>query len=55
MTRQWGARQGAKGYLVKPITEEVLIQAVDQCLAEDDYSINTKPQVPADLLPGHRL
>lgn len=32
--RKWGERQGAKGYLVKPVPEDTLIEAVDTLLAQ---------------------
>lgn len=32
--RKWGERQGAKGYLVKPIVENVLIAELNRCLKE---------------------
>ena len=31
--RVWGKRQGAKGYLVKPVTDKELLSAVDAVLA----------------------
>lgn len=34
--RKWGERQGAKGYLIKPIREEVLIEELDRCLDPSD-------------------
>jgi twitching motility two-component system response regulator PilH len=30
--RVWGERQGAKGYLVKPVDEKVLINTINECL-----------------------
>jgi len=30
----WGQRQGAKGYLVKPVTEDQLAQTIESVLAE---------------------
>lgn len=30
--RVWGARQGAKGYLVKPINEALLLETIDSVL-----------------------
>jgi twitching motility two-component system response regulator PilH len=30
--RVWGTRQGAKGYLVKPVTEEALIKTINELL-----------------------
>lgn len=32
--REWGLRQGAKDYLVKPVTEDQLRQAVERALQE---------------------
>jgi len=29
----WGMRQGAKDYLVKPVTEKALISAINDCLS----------------------
>jgi twitching motility two-component system response regulator PilH len=31
--RLWGARQGAKGYLTKPVSEKVLMEAIAEVLA----------------------
>lgn len=31
--RMWGARQGAKAYLTKPVSESDLISAIDQVMA----------------------
>lgn len=31
--RVWGRRQGASGYLVKPVTEEGLVETIDAVLA----------------------
>ncbi|WIO74138.1 twitching motility response regulator PilH [Porticoccaceae bacterium LTM1] len=31
--RVWGARQGAKAYLAKPVTEKTLIKAIDEVVA----------------------
>lgn len=31
--RVWGARQGAKGYLIKPIDESLLLATIDHVLA----------------------
>ncbi len=31
--RVWGARQGAKGYLVKPVTEDDLVKTINDLLA----------------------
>lgn len=30
----WGQRQGAKGYLVKPVTEDVLAQTIQNVMSE---------------------
>jgi len=30
----WGQRQGAKGYLVKPVTEDVLAQTIESVMSE---------------------
>lgn len=30
----WGQRQGAKGYLVKPVTEDVLAQTIQSVMSE---------------------
>ena len=30
--RVWGERQGAKGYLVKPVDEQVLMNTINDCL-----------------------
>lgn len=35
--RKWGERQGAKGYLIKPIQQEILIEELDRCLAPTDF------------------
>lgn len=32
--RAWGRRQGARGYLVKPVSEETLLQEVETLLAK---------------------
>ena len=34
MDRMWGLRQGADRYLVKPFTEETLLQSVEEVLLE---------------------
>lgn len=36
--RLWGMRQGAKGYLGKPVTEATLISEINQALAAADES-----------------
>lgn len=33
--RLWGLRQGAKGYLIKPVAEEVLVKEVNKLLGFD--------------------
>jgi twitching motility two-component system response regulator PilH len=32
--RIWGERQGARGYLVKPVDDSVLVATISQVLAE---------------------
>jgi len=31
----WGQRQGAKGYLVKPVSEDVLAQTIQSVMTEE--------------------
>lgn len=33
--RVWGKRQGAKGYLVKPVQENLLLETIDNVLTRD--------------------
>ncbi len=34
--RKWGERQGAKGYLVKPVPEEILIGSIQKLMVENE-------------------